>query len=229
MVEKTLPLSYLDPHLPDPWSCLLTPRLCLCDVCCMAMSSHICVSTWVLVTAGACYTWLWLLVHVTLCYGWCMLHLVTQLHLVCVTLGYSQSMLPLVTLGICYTWLHSYSWSMLHLIIPGMCYTWSQLIYPTLGSTRCMLHLVMAGICYNLFTVGICLLLGSNGDGLSHVWGSAVAKDIRGVLESVWSCLLPPEIVWFSCWSGLGHIWGLSEVWDLSPSEKCLRPCVSLV
>lgn len=36
MVEITLPLSYLDPHLPDRWLCLLMPRLCLCDVCCMA-------------------------------------------------------------------------------------------------------------------------------------------------------------------------------------------------
>ena len=25
---------------------------------------------------------------------------------------------------------------------------------------------------------------------------------------------MPLEIAWFSCWSRLGHIWSLSEVWD---------------
>lgn len=45
VTEMPLPLSCLDPHLPHLWSCLLTPRVCLCDVFCLAMSGHICVST----------------------------------------------------------------------------------------------------------------------------------------------------------------------------------------
>lgn len=42
------------PHLPSLRSRLLLPRVCLCDIFCMAMAGHIYVSTCVLVTAGVC-------------------------------------------------------------------------------------------------------------------------------------------------------------------------------
>lgn len=42
------------PHLPSLWSRLLLPRVCLCDIFCMAMAGHIYVSTCALVTAGIC-------------------------------------------------------------------------------------------------------------------------------------------------------------------------------
>lgn len=45
------------PQLPPLRSRLLLPRVCLCDIFCMAMAGHIYVSTCVLVTAGICYTW----------------------------------------------------------------------------------------------------------------------------------------------------------------------------
>ena len=57
---------------------------------------------------------------------------------------------------------------------------------------------------------------GNHEDGLSHVWGSPVAKDIQGM----WGvCLFLSrmlfEIVWFSCGLCLDHVWSLSEVWNL--------------
>lgn len=42
------------PHLTYLPSCLLIPRVCLCDIFCMAMLGHIYVSACVLVTAGIC-------------------------------------------------------------------------------------------------------------------------------------------------------------------------------
>lgn len=42
------------PHLTYLPSCLLIPRVCLCDIFCMALPSHIYVSACVLVTAGIC-------------------------------------------------------------------------------------------------------------------------------------------------------------------------------
>lgn len=54
VAETPMSLSHLDPHLPHLQSRLLKHRTCLCDIFCMAMPSHIYVSTHALVTAGTC-------------------------------------------------------------------------------------------------------------------------------------------------------------------------------